>query len=118
MLHSEANQLRQGPVSILAVGDPDEWLRGGRSLPREDDIAFVGFQDVTAELLAELEPSVVLSPLLANGFDCIDLAENLVAAGFTGRYRAVTQTLPNPHLVVREIRQLCPGLDFDLLDLD
>lgn len=105
-------------AQIVAVGDPDEWVRAGHHLPADSEIAFVAFSDIDAEMLMRLAPSVVLSPLLAKGFDCIDLAQSLVAAGFVGKYRAVTRRLPRPDLVVGEIRHFCPGLDFEILETD
>lgn len=106
------------PASILAVGDPDEWVRAGHHLPADSEIVFVAFTDIDEEMLSHYSPSVVLSPLLAKGFDCTDLAHSLIAAGFIGKYRAVTRRLPRPELVVAEIRQFFPGLDFEILETD
>lgn len=105
-------------VSVLAVGDPEEWVRSGCALPSDGDIAFVAFQDIDQELLEKLTPPVIMSPLLSTGFDCIDLAEVLSGVGYEGRYRVVTKRLPKPNVVIREISQLCPKLDFDLLLLE
>ena len=112
------NDLGDVPTRILAVGDAEEWLRAGQPLPADREVAFVSFHEIDAKLMADLAPGVVLSPLLATGFDCIDLAELLVTVEYRGRYRAVAVRLPNPELVVREIRQLCPSLDFDILMAD
>jgi hypothetical protein len=57
----------------------------------------------------------VLSPLLARGFKCIDLAQVLRAMGFEGRHRAIDDMLPNPEIVRRRIVDLCPGLDFGVI---
>lgn len=73
------------------------------------------FTDLSFELLDRVKPRVVLSPLLAREFDCIDLAQLLFALGFDGRYRVLSAEIPNPHIVKAEIRSQCPGLDFEIL---
>jgi hypothetical protein len=52
---------------------------------------------------------------VAKNFDCLDVAAVLYESGFTGAYRAVTQRLPNPSIVRREVRTLFPELDFDIM---
>ncbi|MGI9395827.1 MAG: hypothetical protein ACR2OY_14365 [Boseongicola sp.] len=102
-------------VAILAVGDSEEWLRQGNSQLTEGSILFVSIEDVTSPLLDRLCPTVVISPALSHQFDCIDLAQILHSIDFKGRYRAVSAELPDPKMVQREIRHLCPGLDFAVL---
>lgn len=60
---------------------------------------------------------VVLSPMVGDTYDCIDVAQHLFDAGFTGSYRVMTPDLPDPGILRQEIRSLCPGLDFDLVEL-
>lgn len=103
--------------NVLAVGDVEEWRRRGNTLPMGSSLAFVEICEVTPELIATLAPEMVVSPLLGRGFDCIDLAQALHASGFRGRYRAMARNLPDPQMIRQEIRSLCPGLDFDILEL-
>ena len=100
---------------MLVVGDLKGWLRAGRSLPTGDGLHFVGFADLDAKRLADVAPDIVLSALLAPDFDVIDLALRLEELDFTGRYRAISDDLPSPGVVVAEIRQHAPGIDFDVL---
>ncbi len=102
-------------VKALAVGDSEEWLRERRILTR-DSVAFIAFHEIDETVLASLGPSLVYSPLLATSFDCIDLALLLSKLGYEGRYRAVSDNVPKPNLVEREVRQLCPRLDFKIVD--
>ena len=102
-------------VAILAVGSAEEWRQGGNRLQADGRVAFASFEDVDDTLLARTCPTVILSPVLARNFDCIDLAQKLFNLGFTGRYRAVSDELPNPEMVEREIHNVCPGLDFGIL---
>lgn len=102
------------PVKILAVGDPSEWQQQGNHLP-VGGIAFLSFHEVTDTVLGEYDPSMILSPVLARHFDCIELAVLLHNLGFTGAYRAMAKDMPKPELIEREVRQMCPRLDFQLL---
>ncbi len=102
-------------VAVLAIGDMDEWRQRGHVTPSESSVAFARFEDVTVELLDRLSPSCVLSPALSRRFDCIELAQLLHTYGYKGRYRAISDDLPRPELVEREVAQLCPDLNFAIL---
>lgn len=106
---------RSAGISVLAVGDTAEWLRRRQPVPPGGRIILASFSDLSQDLLARVRPKLVLSPLLARDFDCIDLAQMLFALGFGGQYRVVSSEVPNPLIVATEIRSLCPGLDFGVL---
>lgn len=108
----------QRDFSVLAVGTQSEWRRAGCRLPDDGGVALVSFHTLNKVMLERLEAKVVLSPMVAIGFDCVELAEKLQKAGFSGQFRAVTKPLPKPELVLREMRQHFPKLDFDLLFLE
>ncbi|TCP40982.1 hypothetical protein [Rhodovulum marinum] len=57
----------------------------------------------------------VVSPLLTEQFDALDLAVQLALAGYRGRYIVVTPALPEPDIIREEIEQLCPGLTVELI---
>lgn len=101
-------------LKAVAVGDSDQWLREGHFVPREG-MAFVAFHDLDEDTLAALRPAVVFSPLLADTFDCIELALLLSKLGYQGKYRAVSQNVPKPDVIEREVRQLCTKLDFRIV---
>ncbi len=102
---------------ILVVGNLRQWERQGRVVPILDGFIFAAFYEVTAELLGEVQPGVVLSPLIDDAFDAIDLAEVLGGLRFGGRYRAIAGPLPNPKPVLADVRSAAPDLDFDVFIL-
>jgi hypothetical protein len=96
----------------------DTWLDRARLFSPEHRVLYVDFHELTPEMIVAIAPNLVVSPLVAISFDCIDLAVLLQEAGFNGRYRALSRPIPNPRLVRREINDLCPDVDFDLMLLE
>jgi hypothetical protein len=117
VLHVSAADRAESVAPVLAVGDTREWTARGRRVPSDGNVFFVEFHEVTDELLAQLTPRLILSPLLARTFDCVDLAQRLGTLGYAGPYRAIDSGLPDPALIVREVRSLVPGLDFGVVPL-
>lgn len=115
LTQTAAHQESRPFVRALAVGDPAEWRKQGYTLPSEG-LAFVGFHEVTMETLEFLQPSVIFSPVLAKSFDCIDLAITLYKLGFPGQYCALAVRFPKPTVIEREVRQMCPHLDFRIVE--
>jgi hypothetical protein len=102
-------------VSVLAVGDPAEWVRQGHALPQDSNLAFVAFEDVSEGTISHYSPTVIYSPVLSHTFDCIELALLLRNIGYAGSYRALAHDLPKPELIEREVGSMCPGLDFKII---
>lgn len=100
------------PLRVVAIGDPP---RQAIDKVAEGDPVFLPIQDINAAALSVLKPDVVLAPLVGPRFDCLDVGQALVEAGFKGKFRAVVSYLPNPGLVRREIAACCPDLDFDIV---
>ena len=107
-----------GERNILVIGEVARWHGPGPVSPGQKRVKCLDFLDVTAEILHEVDPEYVLSPLLCQSFDCLDLAIVLEDAGFRGSYRVICEDLPDPTLVRREIKARCPRLDFDVVNLD
>lgn len=101
-------------VKVLAVGDPDEWCDHGNPLPSGGQISFLAFHELTSDALAHYQPSIIYSPVLANGFDCIEMAVLLGDLGFDGIYRAYASDLPKPEVIEREVRQFCQKFTFEI----
>lgn len=100
---------------ILVTANLARWRRKGRRLPTLAGFAFIEPEAIAAATLKEVD--LVLSALMDDGFDALDVARRLAKAGFRGRYRAVTVPLPDPGAVLAEVRAEAPGLDFDLFIL-
>lgn len=84
-----------------------------------EDIGVVDFGSLDAELLRSFDPHFVVSPILTPGFDIIDLGVKLWQLRYAGAYRVLTDApMPDPGLVLREVRAQCPGLDIDLISRD
>jgi hypothetical protein len=81
------------------------------------DLRRAGLEDVTRCLLEETRPRAVASALYWSGGDVLDAALRLQAAGWQGPYRALSPPLPDPGVIEREVRSLCPALDFAVISL-
>ncbi len=114
-MRNGADDADGGTPILLVVGDMHHWRLAGRELPDLDGFHFVDFADVTGDLLERLRPDVVLSALMAEGFDALDLAATLSELSFRGAYRSISTVVPNPAAIRREVRAAAPGLDFEIL---
>ncbi|MEN8875331.1 MAG: hypothetical protein ABF285_14830, partial [Pacificibacter sp.] len=100
---------------MLLVGEPDQ-IRAFSSYPRPDSgMFYLDFKDLSPEVFEAVNPDLVVSPAIATTFDCLEMAQFLSQSNFTGRYRVSTDNLPRPEIICREVRQLFPLLDFDVV---
>lgn len=102
---------------MLIICDRSRWLTQGRTLPKVKNCWYIEIQALTKRIIADLNPDIVLSPLVGIGFDVLDVAERLAEIAYTGPYRAITGAIPNPELICKEVRAAVPHLDFDLVVL-
>ena len=100
---------------MLVIGQKNEWADPGIAA-EVADYYYVDFCDLDQLLMDRIKPDTVVSALFGRGFDAMDVAKQLYTIGFTGRYRALTGNLPNPEMIRREVAQVAPGLDFDVLN--
>ncbi|MCI2393260.1 hypothetical protein [Aliiroseovarius sediminis] len=79
---------------------------------------FDSFAKITAAECDEQQIRVVLSPLFSPQMDCIEIGYVLDTIGFQGVYLIHADTLPNPRIILREMRQLYPQLDVQVVTPD
>lgn len=82
-----------------------------------DGFVFVDIESLPDCLAASPRPSAILSVLIGKGFDAVDIAIELYRSGYDGQYRALASNIPATHLIKREVAQVAPGLDFDIIDV-
>lgn len=99
----------------LIIGDSNRWKDEGRITSGLRDFAFLELSELNARLLEEHQPDIILSPLVGDNFDVIDVVTQLDALGYTGRYRAIAETAPDTAMILREVSAIAPEIDFDLL---
>jgi hypothetical protein len=102
---------------ILVVGKPKGWTALARRVPPDEELRFVGIEDLTVARLGQLRPTLVLSPLIGEGFDAVDVVHRLASAAFQGRFRVVASSVPNPEAVRAELQAAGDEIDFDLVVL-
>lgn len=99
----------------LVVGNRRRWSSEGRITSSLRDFTFLDFSELTAAALATHAPDIILSPLVGDDFDVIEVATILASLEFKGRYRVIAEVLPNAELVIKEVSESAPALDFDVL---
>ena len=115
ILSPRIQPLRLEQDLTLIIGDMDLWKSQWRNCPASPQRRFISFDELTGELLATFKPDVILSPLFGTGFDALEVAQRLIILGYAGPYRAISDNLPRPDYICREIRAHAHGIDFDLV---
>jgi len=82
--------------------------------PPMTDVHFASPCELGPYLLRSVRPDVILSPLICQANDVIEIAIILQTLGFAGLYRALAADLPHPDIVIAEVRAAAPRVDFDL----
>mgnify|MGYP001804595886 CR=1 FL=1 len=108
-------EIRKLSNNTLVVGDLTRWESEGRMSHDIGGFQFVDIHSLTEDVIRQSEPEIILSPLIADGFDAVDVAAKLVTNGFRGKYRAISDSIPTAEMVRREVVSVADGLDFDLL---
>ena len=101
--------------NVLVMGSIERWHAEGRPTHDIEGFAFRNLASVNEDILRELDPDIILSPLFGDDFDAFDVAATLAEFGYQKRYRVIADPIPNADLIRNEIRELAPALDFDLL---
>lgn len=116
--HKAFSKHSRKPFSkVLTVGDPNEWDDRDRVFPDARDMTFLHFENFNEATLEHYRPHSIYSQVLAPNFDCIELATLLQNLAFEGTYKAFGRNLPKPKLVECEVRQTCPYLNFEVVQL-
>jgi hypothetical protein len=99
----------------LVIGNLARWNAQGRQTNPLEHVQFSDLGTLTQATLDELSPTVILSPLMGDNFDVLDVADRLTALGYSGRYRVISENLPNVQMIKSEVKAHAPDLDFDVL---
>ena len=102
-------------ITILVVGNIEQLLNSERDLTQYADTVFCVIKDLTPAFLVIHQPDVILAPLVTSQYDVMELAIKLDQLNFEGRFRALTAPLPDPDIIMSEVRFECPALDFGLI---
>ena len=78
----------------------------------------VPYDMLDEDLLDNIRPDQVITPLFADGYDAVDVAENLSLFGYCGQLIAISPRLPNPNIIVREMREYAYAMNFELVMYD
>jgi hypothetical protein len=71
---------------------------------------------LSAAMLQTVRPDVIVAPLIAGGWDLVELGEVLDGFGYRGTICALTRPLPRGDLILGELGALYPGLTFRMVE--
>jgi hypothetical protein len=94
---------------VIIVIEPTEC--DADAFPAGTQIVRIPFRALTKPFLVETGAVLVLGPLVSPQLDALQIAERLGELGFKGTLRVVGPALPNPALVLREIRSASGSKD-------
>jgi hypothetical protein len=80
-------------------------------------LSFTRFFRLRLDEFRLISPTLVLSPLVQDSFDALEIAAHLSHLEFSGRYRAMVMSLPRSEMVRGEMKAAFPAMDFDLIEL-
>lgn len=86
-------------------------------LPEEIDVVLSRFDDLTPDLLGRVAPDCVAAPLVAPGFDILDLAQRLDSYDYAGALVAITFPIPDRDVILRELGATSSDIEFHLLEI-
>lgn len=95
---------------VLIQTHIDEQRLNGNCVFRE--IADIPKAGTNCPLLSKAR--LVIAPLFTLKFDAIDIGQKMSSGA---KLRLVSQPLPRPNMVLREIAEACPEIDIDFLDV-
>ncbi|MEO0486358.1 MAG: hypothetical protein AAF092_10650 [Pseudomonadota bacterium] len=100
---------------IIWVGSRESCYKHGGAFLDESQVCVVSFEDMTASLIDRVRPAHIYSCLFASDFDGTELAIRLQSSGFHGHYTAIAEDVPDPEVILRDVRMAAPTLHFDLI---
>lgn len=106
--------LRQART-VLVVEAPGA-LRLLSDNPGQQGVVMTQMRMLNARMLAQVAPDAVIGPLIADGWDSLDLATALEDMGYHGSLHILSRPLPRAELVLREVCACCPGLTISLVE--
>lgn len=85
------------------------------TFPADVTLVDLPYAAMTAQAISEILPDLVILPLVGVGFDAIEALSQLDRFGFRGEVLVRAPSLPNSHIVERELSAIAPGLSVRLI---
>ncbi len=106
-----------GLISTIVIDDMTYWKTQKRDIPDINGIGFHSAEDMFLGLVDIRNVEIILSPLIAQGRDALEIARCLQNKGFRGKYRVIAEKLLSAKLIIDDIREEAPDVDFDILEI-
>jgi len=112
-------QLSHSPVILVLGFSQTDLVHLPKGIISEHmQVHFTSLMALVGNVLHELNPAEVISPLISGGCDAHQVARRLSDLGFRGRYKVLTTALPRPDMVRAEISNAAaPEIAVSLVDI-
>jgi len=100
---------------VLAIGFQPEDLPQWPGQTPTAEMRFVPLHQLGDNLADAAGVDCVVCPLVTARFDALEVAAELSRARFHGTLVLVMPRVPRPQIIVRELKQICPGLSVELV---
>ncbi|MCV2881099.1 hypothetical protein [Actibacterium sp. XHP0104] len=98
----------------LAVGLTGDDLFHFSGQLSETRVEYLPLMLIHAALARAPWAETVITPLVAEHFDAMDMAAELALADYRGTYAVLVPPLPRPAIIRRELAAICPGVHIEL----
>lgn len=103
------------PSRILILS-PCENLREIFLALHGHEVVYSRSVNLSAALLEQIAPDVIVAPVLGQDHDILDIAQSLRDLGFRGTLCGINHPYLHAPLVKAEVRAQCPQLRFQLIE--
>ncbi len=101
---------------LICVGDVLRDCGYPSSVRYAADVDVIDWPDLVSRIATPGIRLRVFSAAFSHNFDCVEISQLLSRGNFRGQYRVVAPSLPDPEIIQREVKGLCPKLDFAVLN--
>lgn len=107
------------PAAILVLGfsQTDLLHLPAGLIPEHASVHFTTLGALVGDVLQDIQPTRVISPLISGGSDAAEVARHLSGLGFKGEFKVLTTSLPRPDMVQAEISSIAPDVAVELIDI-
>lgn len=118
-VHSTPSTLPHPVVTAVAMSADAVAMLPAHVMAPDASVRLQSFTELSVEdVTGQAAPDLIVSPLLARGFDATDLLTMLREARYLGRFLVLAPQMPDIALIRSEMMVQAPDINVDIIALD